>query len=250
MKKMIQVLHLLLGGLCLANSFALMNIISFNLGLLLTFLLGLSLFFYGIFYSSLKEMIGQRFWKRLHYFYYSFLIVFLMIISFLSVYGRIDTVDYKEDAIIVLGAGIRGETVTEILQYRLDKAIDYWYKNPNVLIIVSGGQGPGEKISEAAAMERYLISKGIPVNQLIKEEKSSSTYENFVYSKKILDEQLGKSYRIVLITNGFHIYRSSQIAKEVGFSSNHLHADMQGYLILPTYIREFVAVIKMWMFGP
>lgn len=88
----------------------------------------------------------------------AFLIWFILL-SFIAIYGKVDNVIYKEDAVIVLGCGIRGKNVSAILSYRLDKAVEYYRKNQNAVIVVSGGQGPQEEITEAEAMERIFNTK-------------------------------------------------------------------------------------------
>ena len=102
-------------------------------------------------------------------------------------FGFTDTVTYKEDAVIVLGAGLRGENLSLILRNRLDAAVEYYNENPEAVIVVSGGQGPDEDIPEAEAMERYLYEQGVPLNKIIKEDKSTSTEENFKFSKELLE---------------------------------------------------------------
>jgi uncharacterized SAM-binding protein YcdF (DUF218 family) len=134
------------------------------------------------------------------------------------------------------------------LQYRLDKAIEYFSKNPNVIIIVSGAQGPGEDITEALAMERYLKARGIPEEHIIKEEQSTSTLENCTYSKQILDAYFPAGYRAAVITNKFHIYRTVMVAKRVGLPVTHIGAFIQWYNYSITYLREFAAVMKLWIF--
>ena len=80
--------------------------------------------------------------------------------------------------IIVLGAGLKGDTPSLALERRLEKAAEYMNKNGNAIAIVSGGQGKGETISEAQAMENYLLNHGIREDRIIKEDNSTSTYEN------------------------------------------------------------------------
>lgn len=91
----------------------------------------------------------------------------------MGVYGVRDTVTYEEQAVIVLGAGIKGNQVSRTLQLRLDKTIEYAQKNPNALIVVSGGQGPQETVTEACAMEKYLLENGIRAERILKEEQAT-----------------------------------------------------------------------------
>ena len=90
-------------------------------------------------------------------------------------------------------------------------------KNGNAIAIVSGGQGKGETISEAQAMENYLLNHGIREDRIIKEDNSTSTYENFEYSKLVMDEG-----QAVFVTNEFHVLRSELMAKINGIDATHI----------------------------
>ena len=168
--------------------------------------------------------------------------------AFIAAYGQFDNVNYNEDAVIVLGAGIRGDRVTVPLAYRLNAAIEYHKKNPDAMIVVTGGQGYQETITEAEAMEGYLLRKGVDPSKIIKEEKATSTNENMRFTKEILDEYFEGDYSVVVVTNNFHIYRGVQIAKMEGFEKvHHKHAGLKWYNMAPCYIRESLAVLKMWV---
>jgi uncharacterized SAM-binding protein YcdF (DUF218 family) len=123
------------------------------------------------------------------------------------------------DYMIVLGAQVRGTTITKSLKKRLDTAAEYLKDNPETVTIVSGGQGTGEDITEAEAMLRYLISKGIEPARIMKEDRSTNTNENILFSRKLMKDS---SSSVIIVTNGFHIFRSLSIAKKQGMS------DIQG----------------------
>ena len=166
------------------------------------------------------------------------------------IYGRTDTLTGDEDAIIVLGAGLRGDRVSLTLRDRLDAAIDCFDQNPDVLIVVSGGQGPQEDITEALAMERYLMEHGVPADRIVKEDRSTSTAENFAFSKALLDKRLGENYSVAYITNDFHILRAGQVASRQGFDQiTHAHSSTVWYLVVPHCLRECVAVLWYWISG-
>ena len=95
----------------------------------------------------------------------------------------IDKVD-NIDTMIVLGAKVNGTEVSKTLKLRLDKAIEYYNKHKDINIIVSGGQGNNEGITEALAMKNYLVSNGVNINNIIEENKATTTLENIMYSKK------------------------------------------------------------------
>lgn len=219
---------------------------SFNFGIIGGIFLGVSYFLYGLFNHKINIKIQKNlFLKTIRFIYIIGNITMLLLTLFIGAYGQIDTASYKEDVLIVLGAGIQGEKITWPLYLRLEKSIEYYNKNKDIIIVVSGGQGFGEDIPESLAMKRYLISKGIPKYNIIEESLSTSTYENFKNSKVILDKHFKKDYNVAFITNDFHIFRASQLSKIVGLNSNHIHSSLQWYLIPNTYIRECMAIIKL-----
>ena len=117
------------------------------------------------------------------------------------------------------------------------------------MIVVTGGQGYQETVTEAYAMEKYLIRKGVNPDKIIKEEKATSTNENMRFTKAILDRCFDKDYSVVVITNNFHTYRGVQIAKMEGFDNVYrLPAGLRWYNMAPCYLRESLAVLKMWVF--
>ena len=217
-----------------------------NAGVLMVLGFGIITLCAGVFYSKIKELATKRYFKWCIALFILLLCAELVLTSFIAIYATRDNSDYNEDALIVLGGGIRGEKVTLPLKLRLDKAIEYHHKNPDALIVVTGGQGFQETVTEAYAMEKYLVENGIDKNRIIKEEKATSTFENMKFSKEILDSYFTNDYSVCIITNNFHIFRGTTIAKNRGFKDvTHIHAGLQWYNILPCYLRESLAIIKM-----
>ncbi len=221
-----------------------------NLGVVLVAVIGVFTFVLGLFYEKVKEITASGFFKWCKIIVVALFCVEVILVSFIAIYGTVDTVDYTEDAVIVLGAGVRGDRVTLPLKMRLDKAIEYHSRNPESLIVVSGGKGFQETVTEAYAMEKYLVEKGVRESAIIKEEQAVSTYENMKFSKELLDEKIGGNYEVVVITNNFHIFRGTIVAKRVGFEKvSHFHAGLQWYNLVPCYLRESLAVLKLLILG-
>ncbi len=86
----------------------------------------------------------------------------------------------SNDYAVILGAKVNGEIPSLSLQFRLDAALEYAIQYPHVYLILSGGQGPGEHISESEAMKRFLVKNGIQEERLLIEDLSTSTYENLL----------------------------------------------------------------------
>ena len=169
--------------------------------------------------------------------------------SALTIYGTVDTVTYQEDAVIVLGAGLNGDEPSGTLARRLNKAAAYHTKNPDALIVLSGGQGPQEEVSEAAAMEKYLLDRGVDAACLVKEDRSTSTYENMVFSKELLDARFDRPYTVAYVSNEYHIYRAGRLAAIAGFdNTTHIHSNTYLGQRVPGCLRECMAVVKLWLF--
>ncbi len=146
--------------------------------------------------------------------------------------------------VIVLGCKVRGSTPSQMLRYRLDAAYNYLCENEDTICIVSGGKGAGEDISEAEAMKTYLVEKGISPDRIITEDKSTSTEENLKNSAEIL-RSLGLPTEAVIISDGYHQYRASLIAKSVGFEKTYSVSGKTKAYLLPTYwVREWLALTE------
>lgn len=243
--KIIKILLTVIGGLLILNAAVLIFISNLNLGILLELFLGMLVFGCGCSLDKLKNKVPL--WLSTAVFIG--ISVVLIFGIFLISYGLNDRADTKEDAIVVLGCGIRGERLSVGLKSRLDAVIERYKENPDALIVVSGGQGPQEDITEALAMERYLVSQGVPKELIIKEEKATSTYENFAFSKQILDEMLPFNYKICYVTNEYHIYRAGILAGQAGFDDvNHIHSSTLWYTLVSNTLRETLAVVKAYVF--
>lgn len=112
-------------------------------------------------------------------------------------------------------------------------------------VIVSGGKGLHEKKVEAELMRNYLINRGINPDNIIVEDKSSSTYENFIFSKSLIKPGIKKIY---IVTNAFHTFRAKMIAKRTGFIPVPIPAKDPKSVLINCYLREYFAVIKTFIF--
>ena len=147
------------------------------------------------------------------------------------------------NTLIILGAQVRGDRVTDSLKRRLDKALRYLQDHEQTICIVSGGQGRGENVSEAEAMAAYLVACGIEENRILLENMSESTHENLQNCLELLerpDEEVG------IVTNNFHIFRSMRLAKRLGYQRVYPVVASCNALSFVNYMtREFFAVLYM-----
>ncbi len=212
---------------------------NFTVGIIAEFMLGAVCALLGALWNSVKKWLRAVVMGGLAFVLCCTLAVYA--------YGTRDTADYSEDVLIVLGAAVHGETPSLALSYRLDAAAEYLEKNKNAYVIVTGGQGPQEDVTEAAAMEKYLVERGIDPARIIKEEKATSTSENYQYSKEIIDARF-PSAKIATVTNDFHMYRAKNIAKLAGVETATFHAKTPKRGIAAMYLRELMAIVKLWVF--
>lgn len=155
----------------------------------------------------------------------------------------------KDEApVVILGCKVRGETPSLMLQKRLDAAIPYLKDHPDVQVIVCGGQGADESISEAACMTTYLQEHGIAAERIHQDSQSTSTYENLRNAKDILDEnELG--INVIIVTDGYHQLRASLIAKSLKLSTDAISAKTSWYLVPAYWVREWLGVCYQFVFG-
>lgn len=152
----------------------------------------------------------------------------------------------KIDYIIILGSGVRSEEVPPLLKSRLDKGIEYYQKNPTAKFVVSGGQGADEPVSEAFAMRKYLQSQNIPNHQILFEDKSTTTYENMLFSKRIINEDWSDKEMppsIIFSTNNYHVLRGSLYAQRVKLKAQRVGAPTALYFLPTALIREYIALL-------
>jgi len=151
----------------------------------------------------------------------------------------------KADYLLVLGCRIWPDgSPTLALSNRLDRAVEYYYRHPDVKIIVSGGQGTDEPMPEAEAMAKYLEKKGIPETSIIKETRSASTMENFRFSRALLPEGAKEPVKLVFVTNDFHVFRARILAERNGFEAYGIPAPTPSVILVNSYLREFFAFVK------
>ena len=146
-------------------------------------------------WTRVKSVPATRFFKFLLVLGYIF---FGAIMVFIAVAGTCDKASGDEDAVIVLGCKVNESGVSNSLKARLDTTLEYHSINPKAKIIVTGGQGSNEPMTEAEAMKRYLVANGVPENIIYKEDKSTSTNENFANSKRYWKICLMMTIQLVL----------------------------------------------------
>ncbi|WP_346928605.1 YdcF family protein [Clostridium sp.] len=209
------------------------------------FWLSLAILSYIAYWVLKNNLIGNSLGKILTILISIGLIIFFVLEGLIIYTGTIED-DRITDYVLVLGAGINKEQVSKSLRFRLNKAIEFNKVHGDIPIIVSGGMGKGEDITEALAMKRYLVSNGVDENNIIMEEKSTNTYENFKFSKAIMENKSKEkdNISVTLITNRFHMFRAKYIGVNMGLNIYCYSAKNEIITSLNFYVRESFAYVK------
>lgn len=220
---------------------------NWNAGTLMMWLVSALLVAYGVFHRAIDAFTAAGAGFVLKVLFWCGAGIFAALMVFLALAGRSRTAKGDEAAIIVLGAGLWGKKVGGVLRYRLQTALAAHKENPAALLVVSGGQGKGEEVSEAAAMAAWLEDKGVAPEDIIREDRSVSTETNLRYSKALLEGRgIGAGRPVAVVTNTFHCCRARLFAKREGFGDvRMLPAPLNATNILPNYMREVLAFLYM-----
>jgi uncharacterized SAM-binding protein YcdF (DUF218 family) len=236
--------YLVLNGITMARreSIRLGNLLSLLVGLAMFALVGLMIF--AIQRTQYEALDVFTVTTVLLSGYVSFLL--LSYVSYAFVYGRI-TALRGADFVVVLGSGLLGgDRVPPLLASRLERGRQVYQalvargKN-SPMLIVSGGQGADERVSEAEAMAQYLIERGVPADSVMREDQSRTTEENLTFSRAIM-ERFRPRYRCIVVTSNYHVFRAAMLTRRLDVNGQVTGARTAGYFWPSATLREFIAV--------
>ncbi|WP_297209284.1 YdcF family protein [uncultured Flavonifractor sp.] len=168
-------------------------------------------------------------------------------------YGSYDHIRGEPQVMVILGCQVKPWGPSVLLQDRLDKALEYLEDHPDLTIVVSGGQGTDEPISEAQCMYDYLTEHGVDGAQILLEDQSGSTVENLRNSMELLTQEgYDTTADMVVVSNGFHLTRVRMLWDRVCGGDDNLSTLAAPSSHLPSrlkmYIREPLALVKSFVF--
>ncbi len=167
-------------------------------------------------------------------------IVLLVVLGSFVIKGMTTQEPESLDYVIVLGTQVKGSTPSRALRRRMVKAIDAAQTYPQAALILSGGKGKGENISEAECMREYLTENGVDEGRIILEDQSTTTQENLIFS----DRLTGCSKKSCgIISNDFHICRALLLARKLGYQDAYgLPGQGDSLMELHYIVRESVGI--------
>ena len=159
--------------------------------------------------------------------------------------------DVEFSYLVVLGAKVNGTAPSLSLNDRIETAYDYLAAHPDVIAVLSGGQGSDENITEAQCMFNELTRLGIAPERLWLEEKATSTWENLQFSLAVIEEKTGqRPTSIGILSSEYHLYRAGLFATEWGVDAALIPAHTDSFTIRLNYtLREVPVLWKHLILG-
>ena len=167
----------------------------------------------------------------------------------------------EPQVMVIFGCQVKPDGPSILLRDRLDTALDYLEDHPDMTVVVTGGKGDDEHMSEAQCMYNYLTEHGVNGENILMEDQARNTWQNANYT---LDLLARNSYDItddvILVSSGFHLARiemlwdRARIARLPGETYNDQYVSTLDAPVshLPSavqmFFREPLALVKSFLF--
>ncbi|WP_087087327.1 YdcF family protein [Acinetobacter pittii] len=253
--KWIRIFLAIIGSILFLDGLVLICLNKINVGTVIPLILGAFFCLYSLFYYHLERFFFYHY--RLHTLWrFGWLCFWIWLISLGYFFSFIKENKNTSNnippvkAIIVLGSGVENGQPSTILAKRLDTAAPLALKQQQAQIVLTGGLDFSEKESEALVMSRYLEQKyHIARNQMILEDKSTSTELNLKNSKSLLEQhQITLDQPIAIVTSDFHIPRAVAIAKKQGYTQVYgVASETPLATRYNAWLREYFAYASGWL---
>ena len=169
--------------------------------------------------------------------------------------------DPQPEVMVIFGCQMRKDGPSILLKDRLDTALTYWEEHPDIKIVVTGGKGDDEHVSEAQGMYDYLTAHGVDGAQIFMEDKSRNTWQNVNYTFALMErEGWNLTDDVLLVSSGFHLARIEMLWDRVriGILRDEVYNDQYiSTLAAPVshkpsavqmFFREPLALVKSFLF--
>ena len=226
-----------------------------NLGNIVGMTLSAVFVFISLFRERFSALIG-RLWSRpagraavaLMLLTAAVCVILAVVISVFMIKASDDPPPDENTTVVVLGCKVKDGRPSLMLGRRLEAAYEYLSAHDRVPVVVSGGKGSDEAISEALCMKNWLVGKGISPDRIYMEDRSASTEENLRFSADIIKTE-GLPAKVTLVTDGFHQLRADMIAGKQGIETYNISGVTSWYLLPTYYVREWFGVVYYKLFG-
>ncbi|MFH7764804.1 YdcF family protein [Acinetobacter sp. BSP-28] len=249
-------LSFIIGSLLTLDSLWLLSLDKIHLGIILPLIIGIGLMLYALCFNRIQSFIQrtqlrQTLWCCAWAGFFLWLSTLVIFFSYLLYSIQQSNTVQPASAVIILGSGIEQGRPSPTLKQRLDVGAAYAKQYPETLLVMTGGLGFKEQITEAAVMSEYLQQQHhIDPSRILLEAKSTSTEENLRNAQPLLAQQhISLQQPIVIVTSDFHIVRAKAIAQHQGYQQILTpSAPTPLYIRYNSWLREYFAFISGWVF--
>lgn len=120
----------------------------------------------------------------------------------------------KADAIVVMGAAQYQGKPSPVLRERLDHALALWQRGLAPRMVLTGGAGEGDTVSEAAVGRVYVMSHGAPDSAILLENDGRTSAQSLRAAVDMLHErELGTA---IVVSDPFHMLRLEVLGRRYG----------------------------------
>ncbi len=158
--------------------------------------------------------------------------------------------DPKEhcDYIVVLGAKVRYDAPSVALMERIRGAYDYMAEHPDVIAVVSGGQGPDEPMTEALCMYEQLVAMGIDKDRIWLEDQAASTWANLNYSLDLIESKTGsRPTKLGIVSSEYHLLRAGMMAQDCDIDPVRIPAHTTHVSQLVNHLMREIAAVWFYI---
>jgi uncharacterized SAM-binding protein YcdF (DUF218 family) len=121
------------------------------------------------------------------------------------------------DAAVVLGAAVFGDKPSPVFEERIRHAVNLYKGGQVRTLVMTGGMGPGDRLTEAEAARQWSLGQGVPSDAILVEPNSRTTQENLAYALPLL-KQHGLE-QVLLVSDPLHMRRAAAIARRLGIEA-------------------------------
>ena len=169
----------------------------------------------------------------------------------------------EPQVMVIFGCQVYPEGPSILLRDRLDTALDYLEDHPDMKIVVTGGKGDDEHISEAQCMYDYLTAHGVDGENIYREDQSRNTWQNVNYTLDFMGEVgmsvdittgettgLNPGGDVLLVSSGFHLGRIQMLWARAGGGNISTLAAPVSHIPsrIQMFFREPLALVKSFVF--
>lgn len=117
------------------------------------------------------------------------------------------------DCVLVLGAGVWGNSPSHMLEERLNRGIEVYNTGCTDRILMSGDHGR-EEYDEVNVMKGFAVDSGVEADTVFMDHAGFSTYESMYRARDVF-----KVKKVLIVTQEYHLYRAVYDARKLGLDA-------------------------------